>query len=877
MLLVFNVGADLGTTVKYTIQGLLGTLLAWLNMFFLDFVLRGWLGGGAYNQRHPTGQSSWLPLCHVQHTLYVHGATHHASCFVNIAWLDITVPGGIKAVFIMINFATCTALFLAFVLEPNTRVWALFTHVYFCMSFLNPTTDSEFIPRDYMLLILFAALWSPLCLMIPKPYLAFQKAERLSKECAEVFGKVLQNLPQAHSEVIHLKATSAFQEGEAVLADMEATVQIAWYEGFDVGRRRHCRQHLLGVTRSLRRSMHQVPMALKVAATLSQTDHVRLYSIPALQQACTAAHELLLELADDSSSSGSSVASCKGFENLLENLGEQFRLQHSELSPESHAFLVIMCGVLQDCNEVLQLKHHSPSHSDDVPAPRLRTSLQLFCRDFGRQFSGYVGHRHAGGDRYFVLRNSLCIFGAFLLGWLGFLDIVQPYDTVPATTICFILCRADCYVGSSIITSLKRLIGVITGKVVGSLIQYAFAVRFWPIALAYAISMWLLISFTFHVYIHTEEHSYVAFLACAYLANAIVPERGFKSGPDYQPPLPPPHDWPTPGPGTSYPPPPPPPLDRVHSAQATQLLAGITDSVIGCALLIIVDAIFAPKASREAPKLLQACFSHSETHATATFSGSETSDMVLPSQLAELRHLIPYAAAEPSLWRQPFRTHLFFDLEASLARLMVNFSALQWVKALAHKAAPTDTEHHSDVSLTLSGELLEPLFLRLQVEVPARLKRLGILVESVTRGSIKAEEQRAVRQELRSTLYTAHILGSMRAGAKDAMDQVAQSVWARRTTEALRAAARRLSRGGATTPGTPMASVNPCQPCGSLYSSASRDQPMQLEELLSDLQQQARRGNHPLEDGVSCLHFLIYLVKAVLLELHHMQLTLLDV
>ena len=38
--------------------------------------------------------------------------------------------------------------------------------------------------------------------------------------------------------------------------------------------------------------------------------------------------------------------------------------------------------------------------------------------------------------------------------------------------------------------------------------------------------------------------------------------------------------------------------------------------------------------------------------------------------------------------------------------------------------------------------------------------------------------------------------GSNVRGSKDAMDQVAQSVWARRTTEALRAAARRLSRGG---------------------------------------------------------------------------------
>lgn len=463
------------------------------------------------------------------------------------------------------------------------------------------------------------------------------------------------------------------------------------------------------------------------------------------------------------------------------------------------------------------------------------------------------------------------------MGWVGFMNVINPYDSVPANAICFIL---SSYAGVSVATSSQRIVGIITGKVFGSLIVMAFAFQQWEYAVIYALCMFSLISLFFSIYLHTQEHSYAAFLACAYTCSSIIPPGGFMAPHTFEPPPRPP-----PGPHGG-PPPPPPHFDKIHSAQATTLLAGITDSVVGCAVMVAIDSAFAPKASHKARRCLQACFSQAEACAGATFSSADLSCDSLLKELEEMRRLIPYAAAEPRLWRKPFRTDLASALEHSLTVLVAHFSAIKWLQGLTHRhresshgAAPTPSE----ASATLPAELLEPLFSRLRDEVPARLRSLQSFGDSVMHGNSTVAEQRAVQQELRSTLYSAHVIGA----TKEALDHVASSMWARRTSEAMRATVggiqRRFSRSG-TTPTNFPTLESPSLPLPGSVSSrslqfevSSASLPLQFEDVLDDLRRQAGQGDQPLEDAGSCLELVIYLVKEVLLELHKMQVTLLDV
>ena len=75
---VFSVYVDLGMTTKFTLQGLFGSCLAYVNVMFLNRVLGFLFAGGAYNgdkftvsvpiqgesyQTASYAVSYWLPLC----------------------------------------------------------------------------------------------------------------------------------------------------------------------------------------------------------------------------------------------------------------------------------------------------------------------------------------------------------------------------------------------------------------------------------------------------------------------------------------------------------------------------------------------------------------------------------------------------------------------------------------------------------------------------------------------------------------------------------------------------------------------------------------------------------------------------------------------
>jgi len=165
------------------------------------------------------------------------------------------------------------------------------------------------------------------------------------------------------------------------------------------------------------------------------------------------------------------------------------------------------------------------------------------------------------------------------------------------------------YTGTSAPITLKRVAGVVLGKVVGVIVQLSFAVKQWYSALAFATSMWIVVAFTFFLYLHSSpDVGYVSCLTAAYASAAMIPADGHFREPGY----------------------------LSINTIVPSVFNAIVGTVLGVGILTMVDLLFASRATNQAQQRLKRAILRTERCVISIISDVVVADEVERMLLEDL-------------------------------------------------------------------------------------------------------------------------------------------------------------------------------------------------------------------------------------------------
>lgn len=163
---------------------------------------------------------------------------------------------------------------------------------------------------------------------------------------------------------------------------------------------------------------------------------------------------------------------------------------------------------------------------------------------------------------------------AFGIGWLGLWNVLPSYSSQVASTIAVIVYT---YTGATPSVTVRRLSGVVLGKVTGSILQLALAVKHVAYVLAFAGAMWLLVAFTFFQYLHTASDLAPVFgLTAAYAAASMIPSSGVLRAT----------------------------TDNTQASVLPTLMNTVVQTVLGIGIMLLVDTLLASRATKQARQRL---------------------------------------------------------------------------------------------------------------------------------------------------------------------------------------------------------------------------------------------------------------------------------
>jgi len=136
----------------------------------------------------------------------------------------------------------------------------------------------------------------------------------------------------------------------------------------------------------------------------------------------------------------------------------------------------------------------------------------------------------------FAIRNWISVCIAFYLGYSSILDfeaVLDPsgipkyqYNAAIASTMAVLFSKG---LGSPITKNLSRLQGVILGTAIGSLIYLIIGVTCGPVqTIGMVLVLFIMVNFTFFLYMNSKENSYLAFLLVYYSTGRMIQGCGLK-------------------------------------------------------------------------------------------------------------------------------------------------------------------------------------------------------------------------------------------------------------------------------------------------------------------------------------------------------------
>lgn len=677
---IFSVYVDLGSSVKFTLQGLVGTILAYLNVMLLNNALGFLLGGGAYSHSTETDSqgvviSGWLPLCNngVRRL-----ADQKAHCFMNI-WLDkLTWLGSLSFFIVAVDFTLFVVLCLSLPFHSNPRIFALSTHVSFMMTFVDPETDGfstePTYATDYLQMIGLASFMALACFFVPKRrFTGTAAATSWGKEATEVTKVLVRRLPDSLEEVLRLKARATLETAEKILKELERSVDSVKFEGFAwLWQNDETRRRLELLPGSLERCLRRLPAIYQSAEAFGGEISAELFQC--LQQCCEASAAkldiLLAEPSDDTSSASVAAAAaaqaaveaeeaCREAEKRLAQMW-----MDKDRKAEVSAFILVVSGVLAEVNEVVAEVQRHPTVLPGEWSCRACRRLLVKTKTWWSALLFHKDDTEAVHPR-FVVRNTISICLAFSIGWLGIWNVMPSYSSYAASTIAVIVYT---YTGATPSVTLRCLSGVVLGKVAGSILQLALAVKHVVYIFFFALAMWLVVAFSFFQYLHTGSDLAPVFgLTAAFAAASMIPSSGVLRNIS----------------------------DNTQASVLPTLMNTVVQTVFGISLMLLVDTLLATRATKQARQRLGRAMDRRQLCLEAC-AGShlrpeevelvESSRSAFLQDLDALKDLLPHAAAEPIYWSKPFELELFTLLEACLRAVANHMGMLCWLVKFAGPA-----------------------------------------------------------------------------------------------------------------------------------------------------------------------------------------------
>eukprot|EP00930_Biecheleria_cincta_P084134 TRINITY_DN73625_c0_g1_i1.p1 TRINITY_DN73625_c0_g1~~TRINITY_DN73625_c0_g1_i1.p1 ORF type:complete len:1111 (-),score=203.10 TRINITY_DN73625_c0_g1_i1:61-3219(-) len=661
---LFCVGPTLGATIKYTFEGLFGTILAMLNMVLLNNVLSGWMHGGSFAEREivplvgtalDVVRSRWLPLCS-DGALNKYGETEQTSCFMNVNWAGLDDAHSWKAVFVLLDVIVFTALVLLVGFNTNTRMFALSTHVYFAMTFLNPDTgsfsQSPSLHIVYATIVIGASAAVILTFILPCPITALSEAQQLASQAVPAATVILEALPFVTAELPREKLQSALEELELVLADQSVRLKWAWFEDFGLTRRADRRRRLQAMHSLLQDFVRCLPALQHAAAAVPRYEaHVLADALPSLRFLCARMGSVLASC----NSSGCWQPDARLFadaKRAKEEFSAEFSNTRNKISP---AGLVFACMVSGACGEFYYaakcLLVWKPSQRMD-PQPwskYLATAMEHF------EFK--LRERSATHPR-FVLRNTLTIAISFVLGWVGIKYVTTPYSSTPASTVSVIMYT---FAGASVPITLRRFNGVVVGMVIGSMANRLLAIKTPVHAAIFACALWGMVFFFVFQMLHSKQHGAVSCLIISYMVSFMMGSGLFRE--------------------ESLP---------VNANSGSALYERVAQMIVGTSTLLAMDLLLSSSARRQSRRFLKRSLRRVKELMSIvicspeedSYDGDDRVGRALINDLNDLSVVLPQAELESDATFVRFYGAMHQDLEQGIRRLAQHLRAMNWALGL---------------------------------------------------------------------------------------------------------------------------------------------------------------------------------------------------
>ena len=216
----YLLGPSLGASVRYSLEGFIGTMLALGNVLLMNRAFGSYLKGGAFATRQEVTDlalgriiyaSEWLPLCNLgsgERFVQTNSTAEFLrECFMNVHWSAVD-EGSLRALIILGDLALFTGIFLYIGFGTCVRVYALIYVLYWAMAFVDPSSpafsNDPSDPWTQSIMTCAGGFIAVLSQLLPCPNDALSKATKSSTELAETLSAVLEALPFATTPEVNL-------------------------------------------------------------------------------------------------------------------------------------------------------------------------------------------------------------------------------------------------------------------------------------------------------------------------------------------------------------------------------------------------------------------------------------------------------------------------------------------------------------------------------------------------------------------------------------------------------------------------------------------------------------------------------------------------
>jgi len=251
--------------------------------------------------------------------------------------------------------------------------------------------------------------------------------------------------------------------------------------------------------------------------------------------------------------------------------------------------------------------------------------------------------------RNYALRTLACLFVGFAIGYNGYKDLVEQYESRIAGTVVILVSK---FTGSAVVKNLRRIQGVVLGMVFGQIVKKLFmgcdlvsVVPLGVVTFLYALVMVFVV--------HSSEAGYadIGKLAAIFgVQHMLIGKCSWGDG-DI-------------------------PIDKQGAYDS------IVCNVIACMLIALFDEIFYPgRAADSAYDSLQRVFTMLEEaigrHFDKSISDIRERNSSLAAAIDVACDLNEQAANEPRFWRTPWRREMFDSIISFLVRMRYNTRCLE--------------------------------------------------------------------------------------------------------------------------------------------------------------------------------------------------------